>query len=459
MPTTAPDVGAVGIGDPYFPTMGNGGYDAQHYTLDLDVDLATDRIEGSATLTALAAQELSRFNLDFAGFEIGALLVNGQPAAFERAGAELSISPARSIAEGEEFTVEVSYSGRPGEDVPAGAPEYTRGWVNYGSGVMVAGEPSGAENWYPVNGHPGDKATYSFRITVDEPHVVAANGLLEEVVDNGSTTTYVWELRDPAASYLVTLAIGDFDVETDRASSGVPIRNYFAAGVPASTRDSFDTQADMIDYYETVFGPYPFEAYGVVVHNQPFGFALETQTLSIFGVGFTWEDVVAHELAHQWFGDSVSLARWQDIWLNEGFATYAQVLWVEHQGGELAVETRIREMYFSTLAEQMASSSQPAQAGSFIIGDPSPDALFDRRVYDRGGLTLHALRLQVGDEAFFAILRTYADRFRDGNATTDDFIALCEEIAGQELDDLFDAWLYQPDLPDIPELGLTFPGG
>jgi aminopeptidase N len=166
----------------------------------------------------------------------------------------------------------------------------------------------------------------------------------------------------------------------------------------------------------------------------------------VFGNSFTDEYVVAHELSHMWFGDSIGLTTWKDIWLNEGFATYASALWNEHVGGREALDDEIRFYY-----EQMAFVS----AFSEPIGDPGPDNLFGQDVYFRGALTLHVLRLEVGDEPFFNILRTYYDRFRDGNATTTDFIAVSEEISGLALDEFFEAWLYQVDLPDIPQMGLT----
>jgi len=408
---------------------------------------------------------------------------------------------------------------------------------------MVAGEPYSASSWYPVNEHPLDKATYTLRITVDAEFVVGANGVLQdELTNDDGTVTYIWESADPMASYLVTLAIGDFEIDRGESESGVPVRNYFAVGLPQDTIEPFELQPAMIDYFESVFGPYPFEVYGSVVHDFPIGFALETQTLSTFGRAFTGEGVVAHELAHQWFGNSVSLSQWQDIWLNEGFATYSEVLWIEHSQGTAAARARISALYgnmaqaaapfdveksqlvevtagLEEIADLTVTRTQvergfkalippdadpaiiddvladfPADGisgtelptliealpfeetritqrhfGEFLeaiglpelaattrvlLGDPGPTNLFNGIVYQRGALTLHALRLQIGDEAFFDALRTYTDRYYNSNATTDDFIAIAEEISGQQLDNLFNQWLYAPALPDIAELAL-----
>lgn len=440
--------GAEGIGDPYFPRMGNGGYDTIHYTLDLSVDMQDNVLDGTATIEALATQDLSRFNLDFQGLEIAGVLVDDAPASYKRDETELIVTPAKPLAQYQAFKVTVAYHGTPGEGLAEDVSPFSRGWYHYGDGVLVAGEPTGASRWYPVNEHPLDKATYTFRITVDEPWMVAANGTLEEVADNGDTLTYVWEMDDPMASYLVTVAVGDFIIEREVTAGGVTVRNYFAAGLPDYVKANFGRTAEMVDYYGTVFGSYPFDAYGVVAHDVPLPFALETQTLTVFGNAAD-ELIVAHELAHQWFGNSVTPAAWQHVWLNEGFATYASILWNEHAYGKEAADQLLYSWYQGMAAGQTSGEG----ADTLLIGNPAPDRLFDWLVYSRGAMTLHALRARVGDEAFFDTLRTYAERFRDGNAVTDDFIAVAEEISGQELDDLFHNWLFETEVPAIPELG------
>jgi aminopeptidase N len=206
--------------------------------------------------------------------------VDGAPATYARDGGELQVTPASPLDAGQTFTVTVQYSGVPGENYPPGTPQYSEGWYHYPDGVLVAGEPTGAASWYPVNEHPLDKAAYTLRITVPQPFEVAANGVLETTETSGGSTTYVWQARDPVAPYLVTLAIGDFDLKTAHSADGVPVRNYFAVGAPQSAIHAFDRMPDMIDYYDTVFGPYPFEVAGAVVHNLRLNFALETQTLN-----------------------------------------------------------------------------------------------------------------------------------------------------------------------------------
>ena len=445
--------GASGLGDSLYPGFGNSGYDAQHYTLDLNVtDVATSTLIGKATIDAKATQALSSFNLDFIGFTIDSITVNGQPATYSRIGQELTITPETPLGDDEAFTVEVAYQGAP---TPIDSVAFTfsvpTGWVIVDDGNFVLSEPDGAANFYPVNDHPLDKAAYTFRITVPSDFEVAANGVLEQTIDNGSSTTFLFEARDPMVSYLTTVNIASgFRLETDEPVNGVPIRNYFAEGIPEELLKPFDLQPEMLAFFSETFGPYPFELYGAVVVNAETGAALETQTLSIFGLDTlerdSIEETVAHELAHQWFGDSLALSDWRDIWLNESFATYSQGLWVEHsQGGKPALDSWVTDQY-NFIAEQFDSLVVP--------GDPPADDLFNAAVYEWGALGLHALRLEVGDAAFFDTLQTYYDRYKGSNVTPQNLIEVAEEVSSSDLTALFDRWFYSEELASIPELGL-----
>jgi aminopeptidase N len=446
-PTALP-AASDGLGDPFYPQLGNGGYDAQHYTLDLSVDMRSGAISGTVTLAARATADLPAYNLDFQGLTVREVAVDGQPATFSRTDHELTIAPAAAITSGATFTTTVGYDGVPNVVRDRAIP-ILLGWNRYDGGVYVASEPSGAASWYPVNDHPRDKATYTFRVTVAKPYVVAANGLLAQTRDNGDTRTYIWEAADLLASYLVTVNIAEFVEDTGQGPGGLPIRNFFPPAVAANARRVFAPTAEMIDYFDDLFGQFPFEAYGVVVANRSLGYALETQTLSLFGRDLASADpasvqtVVAHELAHQWFGDSVSPANWQDIWLNEGFASYAEWLWIERIAGAQERDRIIDETY-----RQLDIRAPPPP------GAPPRADLFNDGVYRRGGLTLHALRLRVGDDTFFKILRAYAERYRHSTASTADFLAVAEEVGEQDLDALFDGWLYAKKLPEMPELGL-----
>ena len=448
----AQEAGDSGVGDSLYPEFGNGGYDVQHYTVDLTVSPEENLItNGVVTIEAIATQDLSAFNLDFTGFEDVNASVNDSYAEVERDGQEMTITPGEPIAEGDEFTVVVRYTGEPESALSVAIPVFT-GWVYYGDGIYVVSEPDGAAAFYPVNDHPLDKATYSLRVTVPKPYSVAMNGIVTEIIDNGDTTTTVSDVNQPMASYLLTINIADFElVDEGTGASGVPIRNYFDAGLPDIVRAAFEDQEAMMVYFESLFGDYPFDIYGGVVVNSEVGGALETQTLSIYGADMFYEDdlfnneaVVAHELSHQWFGDSVSVADWSDIWLNEGWATYAEELWIAHDnGGDSVLDERMREYYQFAIDVEL----EPP-------GNPPANDLFNGSVYYRGGLLLHALRVRVGDDVFFEIAREWVSRYAYGNAGTDEFIALASEISGDDLTAFFDAWLYQDEIPPIPEMGL-----
>ncbi|MBI5297823.1 MAG: M1 family peptidase [Chloroflexi bacterium] len=452
-PTPPGRIGAPGLGDSLYPNFGNGGYDVQHYTLDLNVrHVSTGDLHGVVTIEARAMQNLDTFNLDFIGFEIAGITVNGNAAAFTRNGQELTITPSQALEAGENFTTVVTYVGRPQALRSAALPVMT-GWVIGDGESYVMSEPDGAATFFPANDHPLDKATYTLRVTVPNPFEVAANGVLTEASNNGTNTLHVFEVNQPMASYLVTINIADFDVETLEGPNGVQIRNYYAVGLPPEISQAFAQQDEMLAFFSDIFGPYPFDVYGSVVMNTQIGTALEAQTLSIYGsdmiqlddLSYT-ETVVAHEMSHQWFGDSVSVADWRDIWLNEGFATYAEGLWLEHNEGRAALDEWVREEY--TFVVDLQSYFSPP-------GEPPASDLFNAGVYDWGALTLHALRLEVGEEAFFQILKTYFERFKNGNATTDDFIAVAGQVSGRDLGAFFDGWLYSGDIPPIPTMGLA----
>lgn len=430
--------GAAGLGDPYYPWLGNGGYDALHYDLALFVDMESDFVSGVLLLEARAAQSLSTFSLDFSGMTVSGVWVDSTPADFRQRGSELFITPAAPLEDGSRFTVRVEYEGSPQEiSDPAISIGDGIGWLDFPSGVYTINEPSGSMGWFPSNNYPTDKATYTFRVTVARPFVAAANGVLTGTIDNGDAVTYVWEMRQPMASYLASVNIAKFELRTATGPGGLPIRNYFESSLTEADIAAFDALPEMIAFYSDLIAPYPFEAYGVVVMPEQVGVAMENQTLSVFGADMIFEAAIVHELAHQWFGNSVTISNWPDIWLNEGFATYLEALWREHREGKAAFHDYMDGLY---------ASAQTMRAP----GNPPAYGLFDWSVYLRGAWVLHALRLTVGDETFFSILRTYYQRYQYGNACTEDFIAVAEEVSGRPLGRFFDGWLYSDQIPPKP---------
>ena len=437
-PAWAADVfvpGSAGLGDPYFPLAGNGGYDVTHYSLGLGYDPQSDRLAGSATISATATQNLSRFDLDLRGFDISRLTVNGRPASFARDGQELIITPPEGLPAARPFTVAVDYAGVPQVITdPDGSIE---GWVPTDDGAFVVGEPQGSPGWYPVNDNPRDKATFDFTVTVPEGLTVMANGVLASTTSAGGRSTFVWRETLPMAPYLATATLGRFDLTQYRLDNGLPV--YIAVDPTLSSAKVLNKLPDIVEFYSSIYGPYPFDAVGAIVDDaKNVGYSLETQTKPVFD-RVPDEATLAHELSHMWYGDSVTLTQWPDIWLHEGFATWSEWIWSEHTGHKSAAN------WFKTLY------NTPAQDTAFWTpppGDPgTPAYLFNGTIYYRGGMTLEALREKVGDATFFRIMRGWATQHRYGNATTPQFIVLAEGESGQDLGHFFDVWLYQDAKP------------
>ena len=434
--------GSAGIGDPYYPQLGNGGYDVEHYTIALDIDIAAGSLNTAATtIDAIATQDLSAFNLDFRGPEIDEVTVDGHTAAWTREGGELTVTPQVPLSSGAPFDIVVQYHGVPdGDD-----DRFEKGWWATGNSVFAVGEPRGSDVWYPVNGHPLDKATYTLEITVPEEYEVVANGHRREVsIADGlageSTKTFVWENDEPTASYLVTFHAAKMDVTIEERPDGITLLEAFPPSLDDQARAVFDDVPEMMEFFASIFGPYPFTTLGsTVFEDTSFNAALETQGLVSYDASSVRENTVAHEIAHQWFGNSVSPERWQDIWLNEAFARYSEVLWAEYaHGDEAAMATLRRQM------SSFANASRGTDGDEILIGDPGPEHLFSEAVYAGGALMLDDLRQRLGDETFFTLLRAWTTEYYHANANSDDFIALAEEVSGEDLDAFFHDWLETP---------------
>jgi aminopeptidase N len=435
--------GSPGLGDPFFPFAGNGGYDVRHYSLELDYERAANMLDAEARIRAKATQNLSSFNLDLRGFEISDLEVDGRDAGFTRSGEhELTVTPRRGLRAHKSFVVEVDYAGEPTEVIdPDGSSE---GWVPTDDGAFVVNEPQGSPGWYPANDNPRDKATYDFEITVPEGITAIANGRLLSTRTRGGKTTWRWREDSPMAPYLATATNGVFDLRVTR-HQGIPLYQAVdpEVGNPTLAFERLAAEAEIIDFFSDLYGRYPFSSGGGVVDNGGVGYALESQTKSMYDVegssaGAPGASVVVHEVSHQWIGNSVTLTVWPDIWLNEGFARFSEWIYTERHGGATA------QSQFDALYARPAThpfwTNPPAAL-------PGPDVLFSSPPYDRGGMTLQALRVKVGDSVFFDILRRWYRDNRDGNVATADFIALAERESGQQLDDFFRVWLFMPGKP------------
>ncbi len=435
--------GSAGLGDPYYPMAGNGGYDVRHYHLDLDyAPRPTNFLEGNALIVAKATENLSRFNLDFRPFyEIHSLTVNGKRASYTREDVhELVISPRPKIRKGSPIVVRVTYSGNP--EAVIDPDDSLEGWVPINDGAFVVNEPQGSPGWYPANDNPRDKATYSFAVTVPEGHTALANGrLVHQPITRKGKTTWRWIEDSPMAPYLATATNGPFDTDFTGRVNGIPIYNAVDPDLPTAqvAKDRIATTDDVITFFSDLYGEYPFSSVGNVVDQAPeVGYALESQTKAMYS-NTPSQNTFVHEMAHMWFGDAVTPVEWIDIWLNEGFARWSEWIWNERHGG-LTAQQQFDNNY-----------AQPATNTAFWEPPPgtpgSAEAIFDGTIYTRGAMTLQALRQKIGDDTFFRILRRWYAENKYGNATTADFVALSEDVSGQQLDQFFEVWLYTAAKP------------
>ena len=429
--------------DPYVPGHGDPSWSATHYALELAYDVVGNRLDGQAVVDAVARADLTRVVLDLAHLDVTKVSVDGRPPAkYAVRQDRLVVTLAGAIDAGSAFKVLVKYSGQP---KPLDDPTLgDAGWEELEDGVLVAGQPHGAPTWFPCNDRPDDKASYAITVRTQPDYTVVSNGRLRSRQRRGSTVTWSYEQDEPMATYLATVQIGRYELR-DLDDATVPT----TAAVPADAGDGFEAafgrQHEMMATFVELFGPYPFSSYAVVVTADDLEIPLESQTLSTFGRNFLtddWESVrlVAHELAHQWFGNAVTLGSWRDIWLHEGFACYAEWLWSEASGGDTA------DAWARRHHERLSGQDQ-----DLVLSDPGPELMFDDRVYKRGALTLHALRLTVGDDAFFTLLRAWVAEHRGGTVSTSHLVAFAAQQTGADLGGLFDAWLNDQALPDLPD--------
>ncbi|GAB4005870.1 M1 family metallopeptidase [Nocardioides ultimimeridianus] len=428
--TATPVAGSAGIGDPYFPQDGNGGIDVRHYAIDDTYDFATRHLSGTTTLRIRSREALSSFHLDFL-LPVTAVSVDGTAAGFSRPTPhELVVTPTTAIPSGDLFTVTVSYAGYPGNYSYAGESN----WLASGSEVVAMNEPHMAPWWFPSNDHPSDKATFDVSITTDDAMQVVGNGRrISRTVSGGQATTH-WREDHPMTTYLAFFAAGHFAISRGTSASGIPWLTAVSRGLGSAdftrSRGLVNSSGRITDWLQKELGRYPFDSTGGVVTALDPGFALENQTRPTYPGRWIDHTTVVHELAHQWVGDSVSIRRWQDIWLNEGFATYLEQRWNEAHGG---ISTR--QWLHTAYAEESPSF------WDLSVAAPGVRHIWASAVYQRGAMTLAALRDRIGRADFRTVLRTWVAQHRYGLGTTAQFERLAQRVSGQRLGGFFTAWL------------------
>lgn len=488
-PVDPPDYqpGARSLGDVLFPEIGNGGYDASGYAIDLEYDPATNAfaLGTSTTMTATATQDLSEFSMDFEGLTVDAVEIDGQPATFTRQepadcspegsdattceATKLVITPAApGIVDGTEFEVEVSYAGIPEEHTDA--DDSIEGWIRACTdagdpgtcdGAFVVNQPIGAQTWFPSNNHPADKATFETAITVPGTHSAFGVGELESEVDNlDGTKTVTWLEDDPAPTYLTTATVGLFaltesTMTEDTTGQALPVT--IAVDSSCSAPEQIAAQASLgetpqiINFFNDVYGTYPYDSTGAVVdRTDGVGYALEVLTKPHYAscTGAVRSTVV-HELAHQWFGNTATLATWSDIWFNEGWAQWSD--WYHTLPG--TATPAVAEANFQTEYND-GNDEKWAIAPAVLDGDPANLFAFFP-TYTRGAMTLEGYRQIVGDTKYFEFARRLLTDYRYANIGTRQVIALALEVSAFRaerealLTEYFEQWLYGTERPAL----------
>ncbi len=435
-----PAAGKAGIGDPYYPLDGNGGYDVTHYDVHDTYTHSDRQLKGWTDVSATALEALSSFHLDLM-VTPDAVSVDGHPAGFRKSGPhELVVTPATSLAHGSHFVVHVVYHGKPGTKTYAGEQP----WLDEDGETTATNEPHMAPWWFPANDHPRDKATFDITFEAPVGKKVVSNGTLVGTQTTKGLTSWHWRMPQPMATYLAFVAVGGFRVEQG-VYHGRPWYNAVSTVYSREVQDDalrlLRNTPRMVEWLEQQFGPYPFDTTGGVVVWGYRGFALENQsrpTYPFLGNDESARSTVLHELAHQWFGDDVSLGRWRDVWLNEGFATWAEWRYAETHGGISAQDRLLR-----------AYGARPASRDFWHlhVAGPGVQRLFDEPVYVRGAMTLQALRHRIGSATFMRLMRTWVREHQGATVRTWQFEALAEQVSGQHLGTFFDTWLHSGSRP------------
>ncbi len=432
-PTPEPVAATLSMGDPFAPELGSSDYDVQHYDIDIHIDPAlVDQMEARVSIDLMVSTErLAEIALDFIGYQVKEVLLDGKPAEFRRQADKLLVKLIQPVAAGSEHTIEITYDG-PAELRTSRYVlfEPTIGpFFKDGESFFIISEPDGARFWLPCNDHPRDKATFRISVHVPDGFTAVSNGQLVETVDGEDWDTFIWRHDYPMATYAATIAVDQYEVLSYESEQGIFMRHYFTPERQDAMAAVSAVTDEALPWFEEKFGPYPFDTYGHVSVDAS-GVAFESQSMVVVANYMLSEQVAVHELVHMWFGDWVSLDSWSEMWRNEGFAVYFEGMWSYRDDPEL----------FDVVLDEMTEE---------LFGDEtlepldqlSPGNLFGTESYQKGAVVVHQLRREVGDQAFFEGLQQYFQIYGGGSASDEEFIAVMEEAAGRDLHTFFDYWL------------------
>lgn len=420
------------------------GFDVIKYTIDLAINEQTHYVNGSVEAIVLAEENLSSlsYRLEGGTLAVTAVQVNGISAAFTHQDGLVTIP--MNIAQGQQFTTKVWYSGVTGNS----PTPYNIGLIYTANGCYTLSNPDAGRYWWPSYDHPWDKALVDWHITVRSDWLAAANGLRTGITDNGDgTRTHHWVSSSPIATYVVGFAAGPY-VEFTQNAGTLPIQNFVMPGQLNAAQADFANVPQMISHFSELFGPYPFEKYGHMVVNMATYAAMEHQTMTTFGSQYingqqTYESIVAHELAHQWYGNYLTPITMREVWLKESFATYSEMLWTHKKSGWDAACNYLRtsiQNYYITWENNN---------GPHTIYNPEYNLMFAPPTYEKSASVLHMLRLKLGNDAFFPFIRALLTSYPNGNINTAEFIALAEQYHGSSLTQFFQQWIYSPGIPNV----------
>ncbi len=426
------------VEDSVYPDVGDPRVDALLYDLDLTWDPLGRRLTASAVVTFRATRTAPRFQLDLApGLTVGDLRLDGESVGFARRGTNLLV---RAPVEADtRYELTLDYAGTPR---PAPAPTTRNDFSTTGFTITDTGEvwtmqePYGAYTWYPVNDQPSDKALYDITVRAPAPWTGISNGRLTGLDTRDDTTTTSWQLTEPASSYLVTLAIGDYTHSSNTTADGLRVDYWTPRGMVLGL-DRVQSAAASIDWIESKLGPYPFDSLGLVVTASQS--AMETQTMLTLGNNeyVLSPQVIAHELVHQWYGDQVSPADWRDVWLNEGMTMLVQ--WIYQDEHDL-----------QPLSDSVAAGRADDQGLRDQYGPPGaydPRQFGGSNIYTSPALMWNELRVAVGDDEFFRIARSWLDAHDGTSVTREQIFDHWESETGRELSAFFDRWITGPTTP------------